>query len=287
MAPASFHEQDTSWKHTFLIAEESSSLNARSAPWDADDERTRSGRHVLARKPTAVLHARPRTASVLAAIILRLSEFPVQPVTPHSHEQRVPGTCCDMPAWWARAAIVLVCVSTASAPCTAFSLSPGATLLPSHAAKHVTPKGMHGGSLTKSPSGTQHVRGLCSPRAARPLLTTRAVALGPGTETRQGDYGEITDLIASGVVAVWRKADAPPEALAGGARGSGHNITTARKHVEPDEIFVIGTSHLSEQSAAEVERLIRHVRPDNVVVELCRSRAGTPSSPIDPVSHPS
>ncbi|KAJ1476373.1 TraB family-domain-containing protein [Baffinella frigidus] len=133
---------------------------------------------------------------------------------------------------------------------------------------------MHGGSLTKSPSGTQHVRGLCSPRAARPLLTTRAVALGPGTETRQGDYGEITDLIASGVVAVWRKADAPPEALAGGARGSGHNITTARKHVEPDEIFVIGTSHLSEQSAAEVERLIRHVRPDNVVVELCRSRAG-------------
>ena len=102
------------------------------------------------------------------------------------------------------------------------------------------------------------------------------MAVGEYTEAEKGEFSDIKDLIASGVVAVWRKEDAPPEALAGGARGSGHNVSTARKHMEPNEIFVIGTSHLSEQSAVEVERVIRALRPDNVVVELCRSRAGTP-----------
>ncbi|KAJ8477488.1 hypothetical protein OPV22_021215 [Ensete ventricosum] len=44
--------------------------------------------------------------------------------------------------------------------------------------------------------------------------------------------------------------------------------------VEPEAIWLIGTSHLSEKSASDVERVARAVRPDNVVVELCRSRAG-------------
>ncbi|CAL9119785.1 unnamed protein product [Musa acuminata var. zebrina] len=44
--------------------------------------------------------------------------------------------------------------------------------------------------------------------------------------------------------------------------------------VEPETIWLIGTSHLSEKSASDVERVARAVRPDNVVVELCRSRAG-------------
>ncbi|RRT57195.1 hypothetical protein B296_00047410 [Ensete ventricosum] len=42
--------------------------------------------------------------------------------------------------------------------------------------------------------------------------------------------------------------------------------------VEPEAIWLIGTSHLSEKSASDVERVARAVRPDNVVVELCRSR---------------
>lgn len=42
--------------------------------------------------------------------------------------------------------------------------------------------------------------------------------------------------------------------------------------VEPEAIWLIGTSHISEESAAEVERVVRAVNPDNVVVELCRSR---------------
>ncbi|XP_047323570.1 traB domain-containing protein isoform X2 [Impatiens glandulifera] len=44
--------------------------------------------------------------------------------------------------------------------------------------------------------------------------------------------------------------------------------------VEPEAIWLIGTSHISPQSASDVERVLRTVNPDNVVVELCRSRAG-------------
>ncbi|KAJ1269500.1 hypothetical protein BS78_07G216700 [Paspalum vaginatum] len=47
-----------------------------------------------------------------------------------------------------------------------------------------------------------------------------------------------------------------------------------RDFVEPEDVWVLGTSHLSPDSAADVERVLRAVRPDNVVVELCRSRAG-------------
>ncbi|KAK1295997.1 hypothetical protein QJS10_CPB15g00667 [Acorus calamus] len=43
---------------------------------------------------------------------------------------------------------------------------------------------------------------------------------------------------------------------------------------EPEAIWLVGTTHLSEASASEVGRVVRSLRPDNVVVELCRSRAG-------------
>eukprot|EP00267_Zea_mays_P057137 XP_023157173.1 traB domain-containing protein isoform X2 [Zea mays] len=44
--------------------------------------------------------------------------------------------------------------------------------------------------------------------------------------------------------------------------------------VEPEDVWILGTSHLSRDSVADVERVLRAVQPDNVVVELCRSRAG-------------
>ncbi|XP_057427412.1 uncharacterized protein LOC130720739 isoform X1 [Lotus japonicus] len=44
--------------------------------------------------------------------------------------------------------------------------------------------------------------------------------------------------------------------------------------VEPESIWLVGTTHVSKESAFEVERVVKAVRPDNVVVELCRSRAG-------------
>ncbi|XP_048138952.1 uncharacterized protein LOC115742224 isoform X2 [Rhodamnia argentea] len=44
--------------------------------------------------------------------------------------------------------------------------------------------------------------------------------------------------------------------------------------VEPEEIWLLGTTHISRRSADDVARVVRALRPDNVVVELCRSRAG-------------
>ncbi|XP_039025340.1 traB domain-containing protein-like isoform X1 [Hibiscus syriacus] len=44
--------------------------------------------------------------------------------------------------------------------------------------------------------------------------------------------------------------------------------------VEPEAIWLVGTTHISPESATDVDRVVRAVRPDNVVVELCRSRAG-------------
>ncbi len=43
---------------------------------------------------------------------------------------------------------------------------------------------------------------------------------------------------------------------------------------EPEVVFVLGTAHLSDKSAQDTRRLIEAVQPQNVVVELCRSRAG-------------
>lgn len=42
--------------------------------------------------------------------------------------------------------------------------------------------------------------------------------------------------------------------------------------MEPEAIWIIGTTHVSKESASDVERVIRAVNPENVVVELCRSR---------------
>ncbi|MQL79673.1 hypothetical protein Taro_012117 [Colocasia esculenta] len=44
--------------------------------------------------------------------------------------------------------------------------------------------------------------------------------------------------------------------------------------VEPEAIWLVGTSHISAQSSEDVARVVRAVAPDNVVVELCRSRQG-------------
>ncbi|KAM7491660.1 hypothetical protein LguiA_034581 [Lonicera macranthoides] len=50
--------------------------------------------------------------------------------------------------------------------------------------------------------------------------------------------------------------------------------------VEPEVIWLIGTTHISLESAVDVERVVRAVKPDNVVVELCRSRQRTGLSSI-------
>eukprot|EP00262_Sarcandra_glabra_P004715 TRINITY_DN15936_c0_g1_i1.p1 TRINITY_DN15936_c0_g1~~TRINITY_DN15936_c0_g1_i1.p1 ORF type:complete len:370 (+),score=52.27 TRINITY_DN15936_c0_g1_i1:86-1195(+) len=44
--------------------------------------------------------------------------------------------------------------------------------------------------------------------------------------------------------------------------------------VEPEAIWLLGTTHISQESPVHVERVVKSVKPDNVVVELCRSRVG-------------
>ncbi len=44
-------------------------------------------------------------------------------------------------------------------------------------------------------------------------------------------------------------------------------------------MYIVGTAHVSKKSAEDVERVIRAVRPDAVVVELCKSRSGIMQSP--------
>ena len=72
------------------------------------------------------------------------------------------------------------------------------------------------------------------------------------------DYPFVPDrLLLRTCPQVWTKARAPACALSGGARGAGHSAETAGGHAEPEEILVVGTSHLSAQSAADVDRVVR------------------------------
>jgi hypothetical protein len=115
---------------------------------------------------------------------------------------------------------------------------------------------------------------------ARELASAAAAPKRP--PAREDIERDLADLLASGAVQLWRRELAPPEALAGGARGAGHNANSSSEHVEPAEIYVVGTSHISLESAADVERVIRAVQPENVVVELCRSRAGMMYADVPP-----
>ncbi len=40
------------------------------------------------------------------------------------------------------------------------------------------------------------------------------------------------------------------------------------------ELFILGTAHVSEKSATDVKRAIELCKPDVLLVELCRARAG-------------
>lgn len=40
------------------------------------------------------------------------------------------------------------------------------------------------------------------------------------------------------------------------------------------ELFILGTAHVSEKSATDVKRAVELCKPDVLLVELCRARAG-------------
>jgi len=57
-------------------------------------------------------------------------------------------------------------------------------------------------------------------------------------------------------------------------------------YVEPEVVFVVGTAHMSRVSALQVTRVVNAVQPENVVVELCRSRAGIMYDVVVPAAAP-
>ncbi|KAG2501600.1 hypothetical protein HYH03_000105 [Edaphochlamys debaryana] len=52
-------------------------------------------------------------------------------------------------------------------------------------------------------------------------------------------------------------------------------------YTEPRAVLLVGTAHVSRRSQLDVARVIRAVRPDSVVVELCKSRSAALAAPID------
>jgi len=51
-----------------------------------------------------------------------------------------------------------------------------------------------------------------------------------------------------------------------------HNPNVHRRHAEDKEIILVGTAHVSRESAELVRRVIEAEKPDTVCVELCASR---------------
>jgi pheromone shutdown protein TraB len=84
-------------------------------------------------------------------------------------------------------------------------------------------------------------------------------------------YPDLLDVVDRGVLLAWRRGEHASAAAAAALRGEVAPPPDAAP--EPELVLVLGVAHASRRSAADVDRVIRSVRPDNVVVELCRSRA--------------
>jgi hypothetical protein len=90
-----------------------------------------------------------------------------------------------------------------------------------------------------------------------------------GSGDRSAGVKEIEDLVRAGRLRVWRKSEAPVEALeGGGARGAGHSKETSNSHMEPDTIYVLGTSHISEESAKLVQKVVSYMSHAHISLSL-------------------
>ncbi|KAG8464959.1 hypothetical protein KFE25_012322 [Diacronema lutheri] len=107
--------------------------------------------------------------------------------------------------------------------------------------------------------------------AALALLAPSGRLSLPRARAVVGGSGAIDDALSRGRVIVWQPSGARPSA---GAVGAGWRSDEAPSHVDPATVVLVGTSHIvgTAQSAALVRDVILAVRPDAVIVELCRSR---------------
>jgi hypothetical protein len=113
----------------------------------------------------------------------------------------------------------------------------------------------------------------------RACLKQSSSDVGP-VDRRSEEVQELEELVKAGRLKVWKKGEAPPEALAGGgARGAGHSKDTFNSHVEPDTIYVVGTSHISQESAKLVEKVVSTL--------FCNSAASMPCQQLPSITYSS
>ncbi|KAL3714127.1 hypothetical protein ACJRO7_006120 [Eucalyptus globulus] len=117
---------------------------------------------------------------------------------------------------------------------------------------------------------------LCTPRTVRPFKASirspppsfdfQSEVLEESRASIALSHPELLDLAGDMTLVLVRKGQFGP-------------VPTWRSEfVEPVEIWLVGTTHISRWSADDVARVVRTVRPDNVVVELCRSSQQLQSS---------
>ncbi|KAB5532407.1 hypothetical protein DKX38_019077 [Salix brachista] len=111
-------------------------------------------------------------------------------------------------------------------------------------------------SLTTKPTKPLRV----SIKPPPPDFDFRSEILQESRATISRTYPELLDLANDGTLLLIEK------------KSFGPVPSWRTEFVEPEAIWLVGTTHISSQSAAQVERVVRAVKPDNVVVELCRSR---------------
>ncbi|CAI5499150.1 unnamed protein product [Closterium sp. Naga37s-1] len=85
------------------------------------------------------------------------------------------------------------------------------------------------------------------------------------------------DLVRRGVLVVVQQPVEDDEA-------GGTDTSSSRRL--PREIFILGTTHVSETAAEDAMRVVRSVQPQNVVVELCKSRSPIMYDPIPEGNQP-
>ena len=116
---------------------------------------------------------------------------------------------------------------------------------------------------------------LRAPHPAAPRSTAR-----PSSSpllSRRGAVGGLSGLLATAPLSTLRAASASTAEAAAPARAlpnalcdsSVSVVQTARQ-----EITLVGTAHISADSALLVQRVLRQVKPDTVMIELDASRAG-------------
>ncbi|KAK3258291.1 hypothetical protein CYMTET_32659 [Cymbomonas tetramitiformis] len=118
-------------------------------------------------------------------------------------------------------------------------------------------------------------------RAYQPVGMSRRISRPAG---RRRDSKRSTGSAHWAICERTRAAKSLPAGLAVACKNGSYVERRSDGYSEPEVVFLVGTSHLSERSAQEVTQVIHAVQPQNVVIELCRSRTAAMYTPVEATS---